>query len=163
ELLQLELAVGRGDSQRAASLAAALAKAPPDPGLAGPLRACLAEQALDAGNLAAAAGEVLDGLAALAGTGWAGEGIRLLGAGARGRGSWPASRPGPPQPGRAPPGRPGSRRLSPPLPWRGPSPRPTVGDSPPLPRSGRWPPPSMSASARPMTRPAGAPSRTHGG
>ena len=34
ELLQLELAVGRGDSQRAASLAAALAKAPPDPGLA---------------------------------------------------------------------------------------------------------------------------------
>ena len=83
ELLQLELAVGRGDSQRAASLAAALAKAPPDPGLAGPLRACLAEQALDAGNLAAAAGEVLDGLATLAGTGWAEEEIRLLAAGAR--------------------------------------------------------------------------------
>ena len=71
ELLQLELAVGRGDNQRAASLAAALAKAPPDPGLAGPLRACLAEQALDVGNLAAAAGEALDGLAMLAGTGWA--------------------------------------------------------------------------------------------
>ncbi len=83
ELLQLELAVGRGDSQRAASLAAALAKAPPDPGLAGPLRACLAEQALDAGNLAAAAGEVLDGLATLAGTGWAEEEIRLLADGAR--------------------------------------------------------------------------------
>ncbi len=83
ELLQLELAVGRGDSQRAASLAAALAKAPPDPGLAGPLRACLAEQALYAGNLAAAAGEVLDGLATLAGTGWAEEEIRLLAAGAR--------------------------------------------------------------------------------
>jgi class 3 adenylate cyclase/tetratricopeptide (TPR) repeat protein len=83
ELRQLELAVGRGDSQRAASLAAALAKAPPDPVLAGSLRACLAEQALYAGNLAAAAGEVLDGLATLAGTGWAEEEIRLLAAGAR--------------------------------------------------------------------------------
>jgi len=83
ELLQLELAVGRGDSERAASLAAALAKAPPDPGLVGPLRACLAEQALDAGNLVAAAEEVLDGLTALAGTGWAEEEIRLLAAGAR--------------------------------------------------------------------------------
>ncbi len=83
ELLQLELAVGRGDSQRAASLAAALAKAPPDPGLAGPLHACLSEQALDAGNLAAAAGEALDGLATLTGTGWAEEEIRLLAAGAR--------------------------------------------------------------------------------
>jgi len=83
ELLQLELAVGRGDSERAASLAAALAKAPPDPGLVGPLRACLAEQALDAGNLVAAAEEVLDGLTALADTGWAEEEIRLLAAGAR--------------------------------------------------------------------------------
>jgi class 3 adenylate cyclase/tetratricopeptide (TPR) repeat protein len=83
ELLQLELAVGQGDSQRAANLAAALGKAPPDPGLAGPLRACLAEQALYAGQLAAAAGEVLDGLATLAGTGWAEEEIRLLAAGAR--------------------------------------------------------------------------------
>ena len=69
--------------ERAASLAAALAKAPPDPGLVGPLRACLAEQALDAGNLVAAAEEVLDGLTALAGTGWAEEEIRLLAAGAR--------------------------------------------------------------------------------
>ncbi len=83
ELLQLELAVGRGDIQRAESLAADLAQAPPDPGLAGPLRACLAEQALDAGNLAAAAGETLDGLATLSGTGWAEEEIRLLAAGAR--------------------------------------------------------------------------------
>jgi hypothetical protein len=83
ELLQLELAVGQGDSQRAAKLAVVLAKAPPDPGLAGPLRACLAEQALYAGNPAAAAGEVLDGLATLAGTGWAEEEIRLLAAGAR--------------------------------------------------------------------------------
>jgi len=83
QLLQLELAVGRGDSQRAANLAAALAKAPPDPGLAGPLHACLAEQALYAGNLAVAAGEVLDGLATVAGTGWAEEEIRLLAAGAR--------------------------------------------------------------------------------
>ena len=48
-----------------------------------PLRACLAEQALYAGKLAAAAGEVLDGLAILAGTGWAEEEIRLLAAGAR--------------------------------------------------------------------------------
>jgi class 3 adenylate cyclase/tetratricopeptide (TPR) repeat protein len=83
QLLQLELAVGRGDSQRAAILAAALAKAPPAPGLAGPLRACLAEQALYAGNLAAAAGEVLDGLATVAGTGWAEDEIRLLAVGAR--------------------------------------------------------------------------------
>jgi hypothetical protein len=83
ELQQLELAVGQGDSQRAASLAAVLAKAPPDPGLVGLLRACLAEQALYAGNLVAAAGEVLDGLATLAGTSWAEEEIRLLAAGAR--------------------------------------------------------------------------------
>jgi predicted ATPase/class 3 adenylate cyclase len=83
ELLQLELAVGRGDSQRVAKLAAVLEKAPPDPGLIGPLRACLAEQALAVGDLAAAAGEVLDGLVALAGTGWSEEEIRLLAAGSR--------------------------------------------------------------------------------
>ena len=83
ELQQLELAVGQGDSQHAASLAAALAKAPPDPGLAGPRRTFLAEQALYAANLAAAAGEVLDGLATLAGTGWAEDEMRLLAAGAR--------------------------------------------------------------------------------
>ena len=83
QLLQLELAVGRGDSQQTARLAAALEKAPPDPGLIGPLRACLAEQALYAGHLAAAASAVLDGLAALAGTGWSEEEIRLLADGAR--------------------------------------------------------------------------------
>jgi len=83
ELMQLELAVGQGDIQRAAKLAAALEKAPPDPGLIGPLRACLAEQALYVGNLAVAAGQVLDGLATLGGTSWSEEEIRLLAAGAR--------------------------------------------------------------------------------
>jgi class 3 adenylate cyclase/tetratricopeptide (TPR) repeat protein len=83
ELRQLELAVARGDGERAASLAAALAKAPPDPGLVGSLRTYLAEQALHAGNLVAAAGEVLDGLTALADTGWAEEELRLLATGAR--------------------------------------------------------------------------------
>ena len=83
ELLQLELAVGRGDQERAAMLATALEKAAPDPGLVGPLRACLAEQALNAEDLATAAGEVLDGLAALAGTSWTDEEIRLLATGAR--------------------------------------------------------------------------------
>jgi class 3 adenylate cyclase len=82
ELLQLELAVGRGDAQLVAKLAAALAKAPSDPGLIGALHACLAEQALYAGDLARAAGEVLDGLAALAGTDWSEDEIRLLAAGA---------------------------------------------------------------------------------
>jgi DNA-binding CsgD family transcriptional regulator len=83
ELLQLELAVGRGETQRAAKLAQALGKAPPDPGLAGPLCACLAEQALHAADPATAAAQVLDGLAALAGTGWSDEEIRLLAVGAR--------------------------------------------------------------------------------
>jgi DNA-binding CsgD family transcriptional regulator len=83
ELLQLELAVGRGDRERAGQLATALEKAPPDPGIVAPLRACLAEQALYAGDLTAAAVAVLDGLAALAGTGWSDEEIRLLATGAR--------------------------------------------------------------------------------
>jgi DNA-binding CsgD family transcriptional regulator len=83
ELLQLELAVGRGETQRAAKLAEALEKAPPDPGLTGPLCACLAEQALHAADPATAAAQVLDGLAALAGTGWSDEEIRLLAVGAR--------------------------------------------------------------------------------
>jgi DNA-binding CsgD family transcriptional regulator len=83
ELLQLELAVGRGDHQRAAALARSLEKAPPDPGLTGPLRACLAERALYAGELATAAAQVLDGLAVLAGTGWSDEEIRLLAVGAQ--------------------------------------------------------------------------------
>jgi DNA-binding CsgD family transcriptional regulator len=98
ELLQLELAVGRGDRQRAAKLATDLEKAPPDPGLIGPLRACLAEQALNNADPAAAAGAVLDGLAALAGTGWSDEEIRLLAAGARAAADIaalpPVSRPG---------------------------------------------------------------------
>ena len=83
ELMQLELAVGRGDGARAAHLAAALAKGPPEPRLDGPVHACLAEQALNAGDLAAAASEVLAGLAALEGTAWADTEIRLLAAGAR--------------------------------------------------------------------------------
>jgi DNA-binding CsgD family transcriptional regulator len=82
ELMRLELAVGRGDGERAESLAAGLEKAPQDPRLAGPLRACLAEQALYAGDLAAATGAVLDGLDALAGANLAEEEIRLLAAGA---------------------------------------------------------------------------------
>jgi DNA-binding CsgD family transcriptional regulator len=83
ELMQLELAVGQGEDARAARLATELAKAPPDPRLDGPLRACLAEQALNAGNLAAATDEVLAGLAALEGTAWSDAEIRLLAAGAR--------------------------------------------------------------------------------
>jgi DNA-binding CsgD family transcriptional regulator len=83
ELMRLELAVGRGDSQRAEALAASLEKAPQDPRLTGPLRACLAEQALNSGDLAAATGAVLDGLAALDGADLAEEEIRLLAAGAR--------------------------------------------------------------------------------
>jgi DNA-binding CsgD family transcriptional regulator/tetratricopeptide (TPR) repeat protein len=82
-LLQLELAVGRGESERAAELAAALRKSPDDPRLIGPLRACLAEQALNANDLAVAAAEVMDGLATLNGTTLAEEEIRLLAAGAR--------------------------------------------------------------------------------
>jgi DNA-binding CsgD family transcriptional regulator len=83
QLLQLELAVGRGDHQRSAELTAALGKSPDDPRLIGPLRACLAEQALYAGDLAAAASEVIDGLAALSGSALAEEEIRLLATGAR--------------------------------------------------------------------------------
>jgi hypothetical protein len=83
ELMQLELAVGQGDDARAAKLATVLDKAPPDPRLDGPLHACLAEQALNAGNLAAATDEVLAGLAALEGAAWSDAEIRLLAAGAR--------------------------------------------------------------------------------
>jgi DNA-binding CsgD family transcriptional regulator len=83
QLLQLELAVGRGERERAEELATALRKSPEDPRLYGPLHACLAEQALNAGDLATAAAEVLDGLAALEGAALAEEEIRLLAAGAR--------------------------------------------------------------------------------
>jgi len=83
QLLQLELAVGRGDSERAADLAATLRKSPDDPRLVGSLHACLAEQALAADDLAAAAVEVTDGLRVLSGAEMAEEELRLLAAGAR--------------------------------------------------------------------------------
>jgi ATP/maltotriose-dependent transcriptional regulator MalT len=83
DLLRLELAVGQGDDPQAEALAASLNKAPEDPRLTGPLRACLAEHALHRDDLAAAAGQVLDGLAALDGADLAEDEIRLLAAGAR--------------------------------------------------------------------------------
>ena len=115
QLLQLELAVGRGERERAEELATALRKSPEDPRLYGPLHACLAEQALDAGDLATAAGEVLDGLTVLTGADLAEEEIRLLAAGARACADL-ASLPGAARPGNIPagwgagrggPGRPG--------------------------------------------------------
>jgi DNA-binding CsgD family transcriptional regulator len=83
QLQQLELAVGRGCSQHAASLVAALRKSAEDPRITGPMHACLAEQALHVGDLTNAAVEVLDGLAALPGEDLAADEIRLLAAGAR--------------------------------------------------------------------------------
>jgi class 3 adenylate cyclase/tetratricopeptide (TPR) repeat protein len=83
QLLQLELAVGRGETERATDLAATLRKISEDPGILGPLHMCLAEQALAAADLAMAATEVIDGLTALSGAGLAEEEIRLLAAGAR--------------------------------------------------------------------------------
>ena len=83
QLLQLELAVGRGQSERAADLAATLRKSPDDPRLVGSVHACLAEQALGRDDLAAAATEVTDGLAALSGAEMAEEELRLLAAGSR--------------------------------------------------------------------------------
>lgn len=83
QLLQLELAVGRGDRERAADLVTVLRKSPDDPRLVGPLHACLAEQALNAGDLASAAAEVTEGLAALSGAVFTEDEIRLLAAGAR--------------------------------------------------------------------------------
>ncbi len=83
QVIQLELAVGRGEAERAADLAATLRRSPDDPRLLGSLHACLAEQALSVDDLAVAALEVVDGLAALAGAAMAEEEIRLLAAGAR--------------------------------------------------------------------------------
>ena len=83
QLLQLELAVGRGNSNRAADLAATLRKSPDDPRLVGSLHACLSEQALANEDLAAAATEVTDGLKALSGAEMAEEELRLLAAGVR--------------------------------------------------------------------------------
>jgi len=83
-LRQLELAVGQGEEQRAADLAAALHKLAEDkPAMLGPLHGCLAEQALYAGDLITAAEEVLNGLAALASATLPADEIRLLAAGAR--------------------------------------------------------------------------------
>jgi DNA-binding CsgD family transcriptional regulator len=82
-LLQLELAVGRGETERAAELAARLRKSAEDPWLTGAFHACLAEQALSGGDLGMAAAEVIDGLAALSGAALDEDEIRLLAAGAR--------------------------------------------------------------------------------
>ncbi len=81
--LQLQLAVGTGDVDRAAELAALLRKSADDPRLTGPVHACLAEQALNIGDLAVAATEVMDGLAVLRGTAVDEDEMRLLAAGAR--------------------------------------------------------------------------------
>ena len=84
QLRQLELAVGRGQRQRAADLAAALGKTAEDnPRILGPLHGCLAEQALYADDLATAADEVLGGLESLAGAALPADEVRLLAAGAR--------------------------------------------------------------------------------
>jgi DNA-binding CsgD family transcriptional regulator/tetratricopeptide (TPR) repeat protein len=84
QLRQLELAVGRGERQRAADLATVLKKMVEDnPRILGPLHGCLAEQALYAGDLITAADEVLDGLASLTGASLPADEIRLLAAGAR--------------------------------------------------------------------------------
>ena len=84
QLRQLELAVGRGERRRAADLATALRKTAEDnPRILGPLHGCLAEQALYAGDLGAAADQVLDGLESLAGATLPADEIRLLAAGAR--------------------------------------------------------------------------------
>jgi DNA-binding CsgD family transcriptional regulator len=84
QLRQLELAVGQGQQQRAADLAAELGKLAEDnPRILGPLHGCLAEQALYTGDLITAAEEVLNGLAALAYATLPADEIRLLAAGAR--------------------------------------------------------------------------------
>ncbi len=83
QLMQLELAVGRGERERARELAAALKKSHEDPQLYGQMHACQAEQALNDGDLVTAGEEVLAGLAALEGATLPGEEIRLLAAGAR--------------------------------------------------------------------------------
>jgi DNA-binding CsgD family transcriptional regulator len=82
QLLLLEMAVARGDTERSAELAAALRKSPEDRRIIGALHACLAEQALYAGDLLGAASEIADGLAVLAGAELAEEEIRLLAIGA---------------------------------------------------------------------------------
>jgi DNA-binding CsgD family transcriptional regulator len=85
QLMQLELAVGRGERERARELAATLEKSPDDPQLHGQMRACQAERAINDGDLVTAGEEVLAGLAALEGAALPVEEIRLLAAGARTR------------------------------------------------------------------------------
>jgi DNA-binding CsgD family transcriptional regulator len=82
-LLQLELAVGCGAAGRVAELTAILATAPPDPWLIGKVHACLAEHALNSGDLSAAAAEVLAGLGVLEPTDFVDDKIQLHAAGAR--------------------------------------------------------------------------------
>jgi DNA-binding CsgD family transcriptional regulator len=83
QLIQLELAVGRGERERARELATTLKKPPEGPHLHGQMHACLAEQALNDSDLVTAGEEVLAGLAALKGATLPGEEIRLLASGAR--------------------------------------------------------------------------------
>ncbi|MCL2730416.1 MAG: AAA family ATPase [Actinomycetia bacterium] len=83
DLLQLELAVARGQERRVADLATGLGDAPDDPRLLGPLHTCLAEHASGAGQPAEAAGHLLRGLAAMDGGAVAEDEIRLLAGGAR--------------------------------------------------------------------------------
>jgi DNA-binding NarL/FixJ family response regulator len=83
QLLQLELAVGRGERERVVRLAETLRKSPEDPRLLGALHGCLAEYSLNAGDLTVAAAEVGDGMAALTGAAIAEEEIRLIAVGAR--------------------------------------------------------------------------------
>ncbi len=83
QLLLLEMAVARGDTERAAELAATLQKSLEDRRIIGALHAFLAEQALYGGDLPRAASEIADGLAVLHGAELAEEEIRLLAFGAR--------------------------------------------------------------------------------
>jgi DNA-binding CsgD family transcriptional regulator len=87
-LLQLELAVARGDRAVTTELTSVLAASPDDPRLLGPLHACLAEDALNTAelgtaDLSPAADHVLAGLSAVGDGALAEEEIRLLAAGAR--------------------------------------------------------------------------------
>ncbi|MBW8737925.1 MAG: AAA family ATPase [Streptomyces turgidiscabies] len=82
-LLRLELAVARGERARATDLAAALNVTSDDPLVTGPVHACLAEQALDAGDPVTAADQVLRGLIVLGGGMFSAEEIRLLAVGSR--------------------------------------------------------------------------------
>ena len=153
QLLQLELAAGRGERDGAEELAATLRKSPEDPRLLGPLHACLAEQALNAGDLATAADEVLQGLAALQGAALAEEEIRLLAAGAR-VGADLSALPSAARPGEVA-GRWGAASAAWPT-GPGPSPASMAAASRKWPRSGRWPPRrALASTARTTGQPGG--------